>query len=246
MSTRGRKPKIYPKEAVDAVIYDYIQENNHNGTLTYMEIFRHSKKMYENGLCEHVFSEDFWRKPGRQGREAIDQANKVYEYSPNVLEKSNAINIVDTVDAVNKLFEGTSNNKEKLIGALVMNENKLKKIIKNNEDLKLKLEAQKEANNSLEQDVRALKSKLEQYEELFFQWLDASSDDRVPLLNLIRTGKTRNKVVENLFRMMFSDDPLKCFEEFENFRQKKMDSIPATDKVVEFKAKNTLIEDLDL
>jgi len=237
MSRRGRKPKIYPKEAVDAVIYNFIQENNNTGTLKYMDIFRHSRKMYENGLCEHEFSEDFWRKQGRQGREAIDQANKVYEYSPNVLEESNAIN---------KLFDGTSNNKEKLIGALVMNENKLKKIIKKNEDLKLKLDAQNEVNNGLEQDVRALKSKLEQYEELFFQWLDASSDDRVPLLNLIRTGKTRNKVVENLFRTMFSDEPLKGFEEFEHFRQKKRESIPTTDKVVEFKAKNTLIEDLDL
>lgn len=42
----------------------------------------------------------------------------------------------------------------------------------------------------IKQDINALKSRLEEYEVLFFQWLDASSDDNIPLVNLVRTGKT--------------------------------------------------------
>lgn len=57
----------------------------------------------------------------------IEQANKIYEYSSNGLEEPSKIKIVDTGDAVNKLSDGTSNDKDKLIGALIMNENKLNK-----------------------------------------------------------------------------------------------------------------------
>lgn len=246
MSKRGRKPKIYPKEVINAVIYNFVEKNKNIGILKYMEVFRHSKKMYENGSCEYLFSEDFWRKVGRQGREAIDKANKVYEYSSNNLEKTSRIKIVDTVDAVNKLFDGTSQGKEKLIRALIMNENKLKKIIKTNDDLNSKLEIQKDLNDDLKKDVKALKFKLDEYEDLFFKWLDASSNDEVPLINLIRTGKTRNRVVDSLFTTMFSEEPLKGYEEFEHFRNKKRMSNQTKDKVVNFKTKNTLIDDLKL
>ncbi|MBE1556293.1 hypothetical protein [Sporosarcina limicola] len=246
MSKRGRKPKEYPKEAIDAVIYDFIQENKSTGTLKYMDVFRHSKKMHELGSCEYLFSEDFWRKSGRQGREAIDQANKVYEYSSDNSQKTSRIKIVDTVDAVNKLFDGTSKNKEKLIGALIMNENKLKEIIKSNDDLQLKLEAQNEVTIELKQDINALKSRLEEYEVLFFQWLDASSDDNVPLVNLVRTGKTRSKVVDKLFETMFTEAPLQGYEEFERFRTKKKTSSSPKEKIIEFKPQNTLIDDLEL
>lgn len=246
MSKRGRKPKVYPKEAIDAVIYEFTQENKSTGTLKYMDVFRHSKKMYEHGLCEHLFSEDFWRKPGRQGREAIDQANKIYEYSSSNLEETSKIKIVDTVDAVNKLFDGTSKSKEKLIGALIMNENKLKEMVKSSDDLKSKLVFQNELNSELKRDIKALKSRLEEYEDLFFQWLDASSDARVPLVNLIRTGKTRSKVVDKLFESMFTEDPLQGYDEFERFREKKKSSNTTNEKVIKLKSKNTLIDDLDL
>lgn len=80
-----------------------------------------------------------------------------------------------------------------------MNENKLKEVVRSNDDLTLKLGVQNELNGDLKQDMKALKSRLEEDEGLFFQWLDASSDDSVPLVNLIRTGKTRSRVVEDLF-----------------------------------------------
>lgn len=246
MSKRGRKPKVYPKEDIAAILYDFIEKNEFTGTLKYMEVFRHNQKMHENGICEHLFSEDFWRKPGRQGREAIDQANKVYEYSSNSLKSTNRIKIVDTVDAVNKLYDGTPRGKEKLIGALIINENKLKEINKSNESLRSKLEVQIELNSKLKQDKKVLKSRLEEYEELFFQWLDASSDDSVPLINLIRTGKTRTRVVDNLFATMFADDPLRGYDEFESYKRKNKVPSSSNENLIKFKSKNTLIDDLGL
>lgn len=211
MSKRGRKPKIYPKEIIDNIIYDFIKKNKNIGTLKYMDVFRHSKKMYEDKLCEYSFSEDFWRKSGRQGREAIDQTNK-----------------------------------DKLTGALVMNENKLKKLIKSNNNLNSKLKKQNELNIELKKDIKKLKTKSEEYEDLFFQWLDASSNENVPLVNLITTGKTRGNIVNKLFETMFTENALEGYKEFENFRKKKSSPNADKDKIIKFKSKNTLVDDLDL
>ena len=81
MSKKGRKPKIYPQEIIDNIIYEYLQLNKNNGLIKYMDIYRFSKELYENGESTHQFSEDFWRKQGRQGREAIDKENEVIEHT---------------------------------------------------------------------------------------------------------------------------------------------------------------------
>jgi len=64
-------------------------------------------------------------------------------------------------------------------------------------------------------------------------------------INLIRTGKTRTMVVERLFKTMFSDDIIQGYKEFELYRKNKKNK-KDTDKIVDFKKNNSLIDDLDL
>lgn len=152
MSKKGRKPQIYPQEIIDNIIYQYLQQHKNNGLIKYMDIYRFSKELYENGESPHHFSEDFWRKIGRQGREAIDKANEVLEHTVSLFEQEDE-KVVDSIDAVNKFFQGKEGNKEKLIGALLINENKLKKYILRNTKMTTDLANRDKKGNTLIEDL---------------------------------------------------------------------------------------------
>ncbi|MFJ7969890.1 hypothetical protein [Psychrobacillus sp. NPDC096389] len=249
MSKKGRKPKIYPQETIDNIIFQYLQQYKNNGLIKYLDIYRFSKELYENGESTYHFSEDFWRKKGRQGRDSIDKSNEVLEHTVSLSMQEDE-KVVDSIDAVNKFFQGKESNKEKLIGAILINENKLKKYIQRNRKLTADLSNQDKKAALLEQENQHLKQRLTEYEELFFQWLDASSHEDTPLINIITTGTSRNKIVQNLFDTMFSENPVEGYEKFEDFRKNKRkdQNINTNSSVVSFREKkgNTLIEDLNL
>lgn len=142
MSKMGRKPKIYPQEIIDNIIYQYLQLHKNNSLIKYMDIYRFSKELYENRESTQQFSEGFWRKQGRQGREAIDKANEVLEHTVSLSTQEDE-KVVDSIDAVNKFFRGKESNKEKLIGAILINENKLKKYIDRNRKITVELQIKK-------------------------------------------------------------------------------------------------------
>ena len=131
-----------------------------------------------------------------------------------------------------------------------MNENKLKKYIKRNRKTTADLENLEKKVALLKQENQLLNKRLAEYEELFFQWLDASSHEDVPLINIITTGKSRNKIVQHLFDTMFSENPVKGYEKFEDFREnkRKKQNTNSNTSVVSFKQnkRNTLIDDLNL
>jgi hypothetical protein len=249
MSKKGRKPKVFPQEIIDNIIFQFLQQNKNNGLIKYMDIYRFSEKMYEKGESTYQFSEDFWRKTGRQGREAIDKANEVFEHTVSLSTQEDE-KVVDSIDAVNKFFQGKESNKEKLIGAIIINENKLKKYIQKNRKLTADLANRDKKVTLLEQESQHLKQRLTEYEVLFFQWLDASSHEDIPLINIITTGKSRGNIVQHLFDTMFNENPVKGYEKFEDFRKnkRKAQNTNTNKSVVSFREKkgNTLIEDFNL
>lgn len=211
-----------------------------------MDVYRYTKEQYNAGKIDILFSEDFWRKVGRQGRDAIDKANEIYQYIPSHFHnKEEDENVIDTNDAVNKFFEGKKSNKTKLIGALQMNENKLKTHIQKNSRLKKQINNQNNEIAELKNKNSEFLHKLNEYEEIFFQWLDASSNKEIPLINTITTGKSRNKIVDRLFETMFSDNALKGYKEFEDYRKHAETKKSANNNIVQLE-KNTLVDDLDL
>lgn len=225
----------------------FTQDNKGNGLIKYLDVYRYSLKLYEEDKIPYKLSEDFWRKSGRQGRKAIDKANEIYEYSPLPNDESKTEKIIDTIDALDKFFEGSKSNREKLQGALLINENKLKNYIQKNQVLSERLNKREQTINELREKNNGLQVRINEYEEIFFQWLDASSNKNTPLINLITTGKTRNPIVDRVFQSMFSDDPIKGYKQFEEYRSNKPQAALEKDNVYPIdKKKNSLVEDLDL
>jgi hypothetical protein len=248
MTMKGRKQKVYPQEEIDKIIFQYTQIYKNNGLLKYMDIYRFAMELYNHEKIPFKLSEDFWRKVGRQGRESIDRANEVYEHSI-ILSDEEDEKIIDSTDAINKFFEGKNSNKEKLIGAVKINETKLKKYIYKNKKITNELSKKNLIISELKKEKALLEGKNKEYENLFFEWLDSSSNQNIPIVNLITTGKSRNRIVQKLFDTMFEDNPLLGFEEFDNYRTKKRNDYDTPNKVVpinEIKKKNSIIDDLDL
>lgn len=248
--SRGRKAKIYPQNDIDGLVYRFTQEQKTTGLIKYMDVYRFAKELFENGEINFKLSDDFWRKEGRQGRETIDNFNQVYEHSISVGDTSKEEKLVDTVDCINKFFTGKPKEKEMLINALKINENKAKKYIKETQRLKTKvMKLQEELEKEKNKKKHAL-NQVDKYEQVLFSWLYASSNSNVPLINLITTGKSRHKIVDFMFDNLFSDNPIEGYEKLDQFQRKvnNLGDSRKNENVVKIidNTKNSLLEDLDL
>ncbi|MGY1423407.1 hypothetical protein [Bacillus cereus] len=247
---RGRKPKVYSQELIKDLIYRFTQERKITGLIKYMDIYRFSLELYKRGDIEIKFSEDFWRKEGRQGRVAIDSTNQVYEYTLNINHKEDE-KIIDTEQVVEKLYTGNSKNKEVLKRILKVNESKLKMCLERNRKLEMRIKSKEYEVQELKKNITTLNNKLEIFENIMFMWLDASVDPDVDLINLITTGKSRNAIVDYMFQTIFSGNPHEGYEKFNSFRKGKKKG-QETQKVGKKVAvlpsnyKNSLLEDFNL
>lgn len=223
LETRGRKPKIYPQKEIDNIIYRFTQEEKVSGWIKYSEVYRFAKALYDRREIAYKLSEDYWRREGRQGKESIDKANKVYEATLISKKTSKSDTYVDTEECVEKFFSGKPSDKKRLIEALKMNEKKAKDYIKSLE----KMDALKAEIETLKKKNSALDDSLKQYETILFSWLYASVKPDVPLMNLLTTGKSRTPIIDYFFNTAFSN-PAEGFSKFEEFRKgvnKNLDSL---------------------
>ncbi|MGR5908742.1 hypothetical protein ACT7DL_27020 [Bacillus paranthracis] len=76
MKSRGRKPKIYPKDILLKIIDDFLRNQGDIQIIRYKEIFLYALEEYNKGILDFKLSEDFWRKPDRQGKLLVDEINK--------------------------------------------------------------------------------------------------------------------------------------------------------------------------
>lgn len=59
---RGRPKKTFPTELIQDIIYRYTKERKVTGKITYMDVYRYSKELFENGEIEHNIGEFFGEK----------------------------------------------------------------------------------------------------------------------------------------------------------------------------------------
>ncbi|MCM3390393.1 MULTISPECIES: hypothetical protein [Ureibacillus] len=215
METRGRKPKIFPQEEINKIIYQFTQEEKVSGWLKYSEVYRYSKKLYENETIPYQLSEDYWRRDGRQGKETIDKINKAYEAALVNKKTTESDVYIDTQECVDKFFTGKPSDKRRLIEALKLNEKKAK----NYNELLGKMNTLKGTMKALKQENKELEELLQQYQTVLFSWFNASIKSDVPLINLMATGKTRHPIVDFFFDTSFSN-PTEGYEKFEEFRKR--------------------------
>ncbi|MEK3992782.1 MULTISPECIES: hypothetical protein [Robertmurraya] len=240
----GRPKALYPQEQLNLVLHLYDKNRTSKSIIKYMDVYHFSRNLFETGDISYEFTEYFWRKG--DGRVAIDKMNAVYMETVFIgSQEDNKIHVVNTKDAVERYFKGKDKDKEKIIGLLSINENRLQRYIKNYESLKEKnrknemlLQEEREKNN-------LLKQKVNDYENILFMWLEASINDDVPLENLITTGKSRNPIVSYLFETAFSPNPMEGYSKFEEFRRTKKgrnkdNIVPFTDKI-----QKSILDDMD-
>ncbi|PGH72143.1 hypothetical protein CN894_11700 [Bacillus thuringiensis] len=237
MKSRGRKPKIYPKDILLKIVDDFLRNQANVQIIRYKEIFLYALEEYNKGILDFKLSEDFWRKPGRQGKLLVDEINK---RRSTLIENNNQyIEIISTNDVINRLSQDTPATKKKIINQLKVNEYGYRKISTRYKQLKEKEAKMTQEIVELKAEIANLKDNNEIYQNVLFQWANLSSIKELDLINLITTGKTRSATVEQLFQDIFKEQPNKAILE--------LNTDNTIDNVVTItKTKNTLIEDLDL
>lgn len=237
MKSRGRKPKIYPKDILLKIIDDFLRTQENVQIIRYKEIFLYALEEYNKGILDFKLSEDFWRKPDRQGKLLVDEINK--KRSALIENNNQYIEIISTNDVINRLSQDTPATKKKIINQLKVNEYGYRKISTRYKQLKEKEAKMTQEIVELKAEITNLKDNNEIYQNVLFQWANLSSVKELDLINLITTGKTRSATVEQLFQDMFKEQPNKAIL--------GLNTDNTIDNVVTItKTKNTLIEDLDL
>lgn len=238
MKSRGRKPNLYPKDILLKIIDDFLRIHVNVQIIKYKEIFLYALEEYNKGLLDFKLSEDFWRKPGRQGKLLVDEINK--KRSALIENNNQHIEIIPTNDVINRLSQDTPTTKKKIINQLKVNEHGYRRLSMRYNQLKEKEAKMTQEIIDLKAEIVNLKNNNEIYQNVLFQWANLSSVKDLGLINLITTGKTRSATVEQLFKDIFKEQPNKAML--------GLNTGNAIDNVVPLpnKAKNTLIEDLDL
>lgn len=237
MKSRGRKPNLYPKNILLKIIDDFLRNQANVQIIRYKEIFLYALEEYNKGILDFKLSEDFWRKPGRQGKLLVDEINK--KRSALIENNNQYIEIISTNDVINRLSQDTPATKKKIINQLKVNEYGYRKISTRYNQLKEKEAKMTQEIVELKAEIVKLKDNNEIYQNVLFQWANLSSVKDLDLRNLITTGKTRSATVEQLFKDIFKEQPNKAILELNT--DNKIDNV-----VTITKTKNTLIEDLDL
>ncbi|PFH96684.1 hypothetical protein [Bacillus cereus] len=237
MKSRGRKPKIYPKDILLKIIDDFLRNQANVQIIRYKEIFLYALEEYNKGILDFKLSEDFWRKPGRQGKLLVDEINK--KRSALIENNNQYIEIISTNDVINRLSQDTPTTKKKIINQLKVNEYGYRKTSTRYNQLKEKEAKMAQEIAELKAEIVNLKDNNEIYQNVLFQWANLSSVKDLDLINLITTGKTRSATVEQLFKDIFKEQPNKAILELNT--DNTIDNVVTITKV-----KNTLIEDLDL
>jgi hypothetical protein len=228
LKRRGRKPKVYPVEVIEGIIIKYKEVNPNSKILKYLEMHRFSEELFINGKISIKFSEDFWRKPGRQGKDIIDKTNQLY-LSTVVSKKENAEQIISTEEVLNKIDFSSHKNKKEIITMLKINEYQAKKYI----ELIKKYDYLQSENEQLREKLEESAKRNGIYQKIIFSWMSASYASSNQIINMIDTGKKKGPIVEHSFNNMFSN-PIEGYEMFETYAIELLSKSNKNEKLVAF------------
>ncbi|WP_050180980.1 hypothetical protein [Domibacillus robiginosus] len=245
---RGRPKKEFPPDLIQNIIYRYAKEQKTTGKIRYMDMYRFSKELFNNKEIDHNIGEFFWRKG--EGRTAIDKANQVMKHDI-LSEIEEDESLVNTKDTVNKFFTGKKSDKEKLIGALKINEIKLQQYIKKCKRLEKELIEVRELLKKEKSKSSQYKDNANSYQETLFQWMELSMSKEIPLTNLLTVGKTRTPIVEELLTSMLSENPIETFDRINTLKSRSLasESTSVEDRILHLSSskikQKSVLDDID-
>ncbi|AVV57016.1 hypothetical protein C7121_13320 [Paenibacillus glucanolyticus] len=250
----ANKTRMYAKEVIQEIISLYLDENKINGEIEYSNVRDFAFELYNKKhpifteklyyqlvdsstgeLSEETYkniklSDDFWRKPQYQGRQMIDEANKLLSKTAAKPSKRQFIN-----PNTDYLVETNKSNIPQLKLQLKPLEEQLRsytllieKLEKKISELEIVIISLKEENLELKKKNDALQDSLHK----FFEWSAASE---IPLKNQLNTGKGRMKHVEAALRTAFSGDPSSFFSRFDKERNSVQSNVSSIQEFVKKK-----------
>lgn len=242
--TRGRNKKIYNTEIIMGIINKYLEEMaNPFFKIEYRPIYEFACNLYSSNQLDASITEelssDFWRKKERQGRMLVDEVNRLNLLRTN--NKETEFTMVSTRNIVNQYSHDKSTVKKKLIAHLQINEQGYLSLQEKYKKQQKKIESLETENKVLIEKVQTLKEQNNILVKVMMQWANISSAKDIELVNTITTGKTRTKVVEQLFENMFTEDPHRAYKDI-NFSSPKTSNVTKLDPT----RKNTILDDYDL
>lgn len=231
----GRKPKLYEEQVILDLIYSCISEKKIVGKVEYQVVYPYCLELYEDKKINFKLSEDYWRKPGRQGTELLKKVNKVAIDDIKV-DEDDIVSIVDTEDAINKLYDGKESNRKKLLDTLKLNEVKLRRYIKECKRLNKKLNTLEDELTTKKQDVQEWKNKAEELQRQLFLIMEYSESKNFPIVNILNTGRTRTEAVDMQLKSLFGDNPTIGYE-YEQYIQKKSQNKEQQNNIIQISDK---------
>lgn len=238
MLNRGRPAKQYDQEIIENIVKMCKEENKIIGVLKYSVVYKYALELYEDGKIDYKLSEDFWRKPNRQGTLAIAKFNEIIENTVQV-DESETERTVSTLDAVNKLFTGREKDKKELINKLTLNEVKASQYIKKNKHLKNKVQQLESKVNDMKEQRDFQKARADELQLVLFKFMEYSKSKGFPVENIFNTGKTRTEPVEKILGNLFVDNPTVAYDFDRYLIEKGKSNVISIDS----KAKKTAIDD---
>lgn len=238
---RGRPAKKYKQEEIVNIVKMCREECKVIGLLKYSVVYKFALNLYEDGKIEYKLSEDFWRKPNRQGTIAIETINEILEETVQ-LDGSETEKTISTYDAVNKLFTGKEKDKKELINKLTLNEVKAKQYIRKNKQLNNKVKQLEEQILGLTEQRDKLREKADEMQIILFKFMEYSKMRGFPVENIFNTGQTRTAPVDLILSSMFGKNPTIGFDFEQYLNKKEKDNLTPIDS----KRKKSAIDDYGL
>lgn len=232
LGNRGRPVKKYNQDEIENIVKLCKKELGIIGLIKYSVIYKFALELFNDGKISYQLSEDFWRKPNRQGTLALQAINEIIEDTVHAGE-SEVTKTISTFDAVNKLYTGKVKDKKELINKLTLNEVKAKQYIRKNSQLESKVKKLQNEVLDLKEQREQLKAKVDELQNVLFKFMEYSKMKDFPVENIFNTGKTRTKPVDLILKSMFGDDPSIGFD-FERYIKQKE---AQTDNMVQLKVK---------
>ncbi|WP_107937922.1 hypothetical protein [Ureibacillus chungkukjangi] len=242
---RGRNKQEYDTEIIMGIINKYLEEMaNPFLKIEYRPIYEFACKLYNSGQLDDSITEElsiyYWRTKDRQGRVLVDEVNRLNLLQTNNF-KETEFTMVSTKSIVEQYSFDKPAIKKKLVAQLLINEKGYSSLQEKYKGQKKKIETFESENKMLNDQIRILKEQNNILVKVMMQWANISSSRDIEIVNTITTGKTRTKVVEQLFEEMFTEDPHRAYKDI-NFSPPKTSNITKLDST----RKNTILDDYDL
>jgi hypothetical protein len=251
----ANKTRVYGIEVIQKIISLYLEETKINGEIEYssvrdfaLELYNQNHTIFTEDLYYQLvdsstgelsdkkiykntkLSDDFWRKPQYQGRQLIDETNKLLSKTASKPSKRQSI-----IPNTDYLVESNKTN----LPLLKLQLKPLEEQLKSNLQLINKLEGKicDLQNNilTLKREKLDLKKKNDALQELLYQFFELSASSDTPLKDQLNIGKGRMKHVETALKVAFSGDPSAFFSKFDNERINAQSNVSSLQQFVQKK-----------